>query len=204
MPVRHSKSRARSVWTDDHFSMLRHGHDWLAAWDREWYRSPIKSEILADMEACWRQHGAAITTEYRADRQCHAGRFPWGWWQWTSPESRNESVPEWYQLWKLNLIDEAEAREAAEFEISTDTRAGWHGVPPFRRSMGFWCFVSAEPRNESICELSQLVKMRILTPREQQFLDGDEKAIRECSNSLRHLTTEECRLLGIPPDEETR
>src|SRR2546429_7896179 len=113
MPSPRTTTRAKRGWGDAHFSMLQFGHDWLGAWHREWYRQPNRDELLADMEACWRQHGEKITIEFRADRQCHAGQFPWGWWNWTAPEPRNESVPEWLQLWKLGLIDEAEAREAA-------------------------------------------------------------------------------------------
>jgi hypothetical protein len=202
MPSPRATIRAKRGWNDDHFFMLMYGHDWQGAWDREWYRSTRKSEILADMFACWRQHGEQITAEFRADRQCHAGQYPWGWWQWTSPEPRDESKPEWFQLWKLNLITQAEAREAAEFELNQDPRAGWHGIPAFRRSCGWWYFVSPEPRNESICELSQLVRLKVLTPREQQILDGDERAIRESANVLRDLTAEECKLLGINPPGE--
>ena len=201
MPSPRAQLKSNRGWGEDHFAMLAHGHDYFGAWHREWYRQPNRDELLADMHACWQRHGGRIIAEFRADLIAHDGHYPWGWWQWTSPEPRNENVPEWFQLWKLGIIDEAEARRAAEFEIAHDPMAGWHGNPAFRRSMGFWCFVTTETRDESICELSQLVRMKILTPREQQFLDGDEKAIRESANSLRHLTAEECKLLGIAREE---
>lgn len=204
MPSPRQQLKGRRGWNSDHFAQLHHGYDFFGdAWGRTTgsYGNNDAAEIREDMAACWHRHGVTILAEFRADKVANCGQFPWGWWRFQSPVPRDESQPEWYQLWKLNLIDESEAREAAQFEIARDRLAGWHGRKAFRRSKGFWCFVSFEPRDETICEVSQLVRMKILTDREKQFLDGDEKAIRESVNSLRHLTAEECLLLGIEPHE---
>lgn len=209
MRLSRRKNRKAPKWTTDHLEQLKSGHDWFgSAWgwlDTEHSRNggrPKTAEELAatmeDIRDCWAQYGAQITFEY-IETHGRASR-PWGWWQFDAPRQPERGEPEWHCLWKLGEIDEDTAREYGIRDAENALRNVYHSLTLFRRPIGWWLFVSTEPRDESKPELVQLRDMGALVPRELAILAGDAKEMRAGSGMVlsHYLTPEESALVKTP------
>ena len=65
-------------------------------------------ESLAAMRKAWQEIGESVTAEHISEKP---GTRPWAWWQWASPEPRNESETQPEQLERLNLCSAAELHQ---------------------------------------------------------------------------------------------
>lgn len=225
MPVPRKQAIGRKVaWTDDHLSQLQNGIDWFGhGWGKEFRRegpsTPERDEILEDMRACWLAHRHTIEAEYNPRNPLQRC---WAWWQFSSPEPRDDSKPEWYtraplewpysqdvdewyQLLVLGELDEqvicaATAEETARHVRNANRNQGFL---EFRRPLAWWLWHGPARRDESKLEVAQLVALNTLNDREREILAGNLEAGRwydggDASHLLKHLLPAERELLGMP------
>jgi hypothetical protein len=199
---------------------LRCGHDFGHG---GWGSSP-SDEDRAEMAVVWAEYGEQLTAEYRERRSL---TMPWGWWQFSAPEPRDATKPEWYvyrnrnhpgdidyadewyQLLRLGVLAEDFVREqtAGYVRIHVANQNEHQGYRVFRRPLAWWLWHSPAPRDPAKCELAQLVAMKVLLDREQKILDGDRNSMRDFTARhdskpdtwLKFLRDEERRLIGLPP-----
>lgn len=119
------------------------------------------------------------------------GKRPWAFWEFEHPECIGNGLPDEENLSRLGLLtdDELTAIEAKETS-SNPPGSGFHD-PPFRRSWGWWRFVSPEPRDWDTPETKQLTRLpSFLTEREKQILvDGTDPSTGGHSTSAEALRT---------------
>lgn len=188
------RKRLRTGYTDAHIDQLRNGYDFLgeAFGDLEYMPNRERESELEAMRRAWNDPEICEAVE----RGCSPLHRSWAWWQFSAVEPRDNSRPEWLQLFDLGLLDEVTAREQAKEDSHPYS---------FRRPISWWRFLAPEPRDENVTELAQLVRLHVLTPHEQSILDGDEDTMRgqhgnDRSTWLSHLSRDERRLLGLPDD----
>ena len=71
--------------------------------DDAWGNDP-DDETLREIKLVWQQKRDEML------QRSSAGRRPWAWWQFDSPEPRDEGIPEADQLARLGLLTESETR----------------------------------------------------------------------------------------------
>ena len=95
------KSRSRREWSDAHQLQLRTGFDYFG---EAWSDHPTP-EDLKEMKTAWSDCGEDVIAE-------HLDRFPcsrpWGWWKFSAPAPRDESIPEREQLLPLGILSRDE------------------------------------------------------------------------------------------------
>ena len=199
------RSRREPHWSDAHLLQLRCGWDFFQqAWGdgRNQQREPMtaeeQAEREADMRACWDTYRESIIADEIA--QHGPGSRPWAFWEFD--HKRDESLPEWRQLQLLGEIDDATAKRIATKQVEHELANEYHGLTPFRRSLGWWLYFSPGRRDEACSELDQLLTLGVLTQRELTMLAGGDEARRawragsgHCPQ--RYLSDVELKRLGL-------
>ena len=101
MPRKQRLRRRTTGYTAAHRMQLRVRWDYF---DDAFGDGP---ESRAAMQKAWEEIGQEVTAEHVTERP---GTRPWAWWQWTSPEPRNESETEAQQLMRLNMCSAVEIK----------------------------------------------------------------------------------------------
>jgi len=93
------KSRSRREWSDAHRIQLQTGHDYF---DEAWGpRSSWSAADLDEMRSAWSDCQDAVLADHLERFPCSR---PWAWWQFSSPEPRDEAIEQREQLQRLEAI----------------------------------------------------------------------------------------------------
>ena len=145
--------------------------------------------------------------EHRDDilQRCgRCGERCWWWWQVDSPQPRDEARDEAEQLFRM--------AELTSEEIEALKHQHPDGIMPdlpFRRHWTWWQWYSPTPRDETISEARQLMRLKLLTDVELAILNDPAKATRKpvipCSSRTRfyYLGPDELQLVGFPAGSHT-
>ena len=100
---RKQKLKRRGKYHDGHRLQLRSGHDYFS----DAFGNSREPEVMESMRLAWEQLGVEVMAEHD---EWAAGKIcrPWGWWEFESPEPRDETIPEWKQLGRLSMLTAAE------------------------------------------------------------------------------------------------
>ena len=106
IPQRRNLEYARL--NEDRFIFLMYGFDLYDGFEANW-----KDEQEA--RQCWQINREIIMQRIRKNWQHLAGRRPWGWWEYESPEKRNKDEDETAQLKRLGVLEAWELNKLIEW-----------------------------------------------------------------------------------------
>ena len=114
------KSRSRREWSDAHLLQLRTGFDFFG---ESWGDHPSAAD-LDEMKTAWEDCQDAVLAEHIERFPCSR---PWAWWEFSSPEPRDESKPEREQLIPLGVLgrDEIHRHRRMENHNTMAARSGF-------------------------------------------------------------------------------
>jgi hypothetical protein len=140
-----------------------------------------------------------------------AGRRHPLWWLFDAPEPRDDDREEGEQLDDLGLLTAVEVAQLRIVAIEENLQlhaSSYHEGLPFRRPWAWWRYVSSVPRDASISEVEQLIRMDRLTEVERQIICNPRDALagRIIPNRSRfyYLTQAERQRLGIDKGHDQR
>ena len=167
----------------------------------------------ADERNFYQEHHEIFNT-MRTDRNCRdqfyqlyhkPGERHFLWWKYDSPEARDETILEYFQLKEMNTLkpEEIEALKNRAIEENQELHSSpWHNGLPFRRSWLFWEFISPEPQDTGQYdnESRQLIRLGVLTCWEKEILADPSVTLRpNASHRTRfyYMDRVERRQLGL-------
>lgn len=199
------KATGKRGLTQFHAMQLAAKYDYFhAAWgDLHEMSQQQREQTLQQMREAWQRPEVQQQVQAAFLSSHAAWQRPWAWWQFSSPQPRDENQEEHLQLYEMGLLPKSDAAAIAQQSHERYMRSHYFHGPfqLYRRLPSWWALCAPEHRKKRQSELQQLTRLRLLITVERELLHADKRNrlrwMQEQKHLLQHLLPAELKLLGL-------